>query len=71
MSLTAFQRYRRLQQVEAMKPENIKPQEPVPEEVKEEVREEVIEEAPVAKVEEPVKEEVKEEAPVARRSRRK
>lgn len=64
MSLTAFQRYRRMKQVEEMKPENIekKYEEPVrnipSEEVKEEPVAEVVEEA---KEEAPV-EEVKEEA---------
>lgn len=51
MSLTAFQRVRRMQQVEEMKPENI---------VKEEVK---VEEIPVPQPEE-VKEEVVEENPV-------
>ena len=60
MSLTAFQRYRRM---EEMKPENIK--------AKEEVKEEKLEEV---KVEEPVieeaKEEVKAEAVAPRRNTR-
>lgn len=72
MSLTAFQRVRRMQQVEEMKPENIVKEEkieeipvPQPEEVKEEVKqEEVVEENPVEEPEtEAVKEEVKVEEP--------
>lgn len=53
MSLTAFNRFRRMQQVEEMKPENIEKEEK-PVEVK-------IEEP---KVEEPVKEKVEERKPI-------
>lgn len=63
MSLTAFNRLRRIQQVEKMKPENIKARE------EKELKEQVIE-ASQKTVEEPVKEtkeEVKSEAPRRRR----
>lgn len=73
MSLTAFQRVRRLQRVEEMIPENIqaKQQEVIEEEVKvEEPVEEVKEEATEEVVEEEKTEEVVEEEPKATTTRR-
>ena len=75
MSLTAFQRVRRMQQVEEMKPENIVKEEEKVEEVPVPQPEEVKEENPVEeKVEnpevEPEKEEKVEESTNSRRGRR-
>ena len=66
MSLTGFNRLRRMQQVEEMKPENIQPKE----EVKEEIIEPVIEEIKEEKVEEIKEEPVEEEKPATTARRR-
>ena len=65
MSLTAFQKYRRMQQVEAMKPENIEKQE-----TKEEVNNEPIVEE-VEEVKEIEEEKVEEPTPTRRSRSRK
>lgn len=73
MSLTAFQRYRRMKQVEEMKPENIiKAQEEAKEKsmVPEEVVEENFKEEPLVPDEE-VKEEKKETKTATRRNNKK
>lgn len=63
MSLTAFNRLRRMQQVEEMKPENI-----MKKAEEEEVKEQIIEEPVVEEVKEVVaEEEVKEETKTAKR----
>ena len=65
MSLTAFQKYRRMQQVEQMKPENIENQEQV---TKEEIVEPVVNEE-ITK-EEIVEEKVEESQPAPTRRNR-